>query len=95
MMTNQHFIDDFGKYIEHKIEARNKAAKKPDCSSSLIDFLDREITFLESCEQLIICNVIEGEKALKKAKTASFALGIRSGVLQERTGRPHPEYLFS
>jgi hypothetical protein len=59
-----------------------------------LDFLDREITFLESCEKLIIANIIEGEKALAKAKQASFSLGVVSGIMEARTGRPHPEYLF-
>ena len=94
-MSNEQFIGDFGKYIESKIKARNKCAEKGTENNSLLEFLDREITFLESCEKLIMVNIIEGEKALKAAKVASFQLGIKSGLLEAKTGREHPEYLLS
>ena len=93
-MSNEKFIEDFGKYIESKINARNKVAAKASDGNTLLDFLDREITFLESCEKLIIANIIEGEKTLNQAKQASFNLGIMSGIMEAKTGRPHPEYLF-
>ena len=93
-MSNERFIKDFGNYIEGKINARNKAAAKDTANSSLVEYLDREIDFLESCEKLIIANLIEEDRKQAKAKQASFALGIISGKLEKETGRPHPEYLF-
>jgi len=60
-----------------------------------VEFLDREINFLETCEALIIANLVEEDRTLAKAKQASFALGVISGKLEKETGRPHPEYLFT
>lgn len=93
-MTNQQLIDDFGKYIETKLNARNKVAKEKGADNNLVAFLDREISFLESMELLLVNNIIECERKIAEVKKASFQLGIQSGMLEYRTGRPHPEYLF-
>lgn len=85
---------DLSAMIEYKINQRNDLAKKRPRPDGIIQIIDREIDILEKIEQYIALMEQRHATLLITAHRESFKRGVIAGKMEEKTGRPHPEYMF-
>jgi hypothetical protein len=91
--TSQLMIDLSG-LIEYKINQRNDLSKKSPRPDRIILIIDREIDILLKIEVYIpLIEQIHARK-LVEYRNRYFDMGIKSGIMKERTGRDHPLSYF-
>ena len=93
MDTNTAMIK-FSELIEKKINKRNQHAQATPRNDNLVAFFDEEITIMEGVEQFIADLILSHSLTTHKEKAISFKKGVQAGIMEARTGRPHPEHLF-
>lgn len=83
-MNDKQLVKSFSKMINYKIKFRNIQASKSPVNTYYVDFLDREINFLQSIQELLVLNNKLSEVELIKAQAKAFDSGVVFGKLQER-----------
>lgn len=94
-MEQENIAEILSNMIETKINRRNKEAQKTPRNDSLVAFMDNELNQLELIEKCFISLTQTHARLLIKASRESFERGRQSGLMEAKTGRKHPEYLFS
>jgi hypothetical protein len=85
---------DLSGMIEYKINQRNELSKKENKPVGVIAIIDREIDILLKIEMYIPLMEQNHAKKLIEFRRRYFDLGIKSGIMKERTGREHPLSYF-
>jgi hypothetical protein len=93
-MEQSQLAIDLSGMIEYKINQRNELSKKENKPVGLIAIIDREIDILLKIEEFIPALENNHAKSIIKSRNKYFDIGVKSGILKERTGRDHPLSYF-
>jgi hypothetical protein len=93
-MEQTELFQKFSQLIENKINKRNKEAINLPKNENLIKYFDNELDILESMERYVADLIYKNSQEKAKVKINWFCKGIEAGIMECKTGRPHPEYLF-
>ena len=93
-MKQSQLTKDLSGLIEWKINERNRLSKLSPRPDGIIKIIDREIDILEKIECYIPALEQQHAKTIIECQHKYFNIGIKSGKIEQITGRHHPAHLF-